>query len=85
MPTAFSGEADFTGLIDPKSVRTNVAISKVIQKCFIDVNEEGTEAAAATAGNFTIDINLLLYIYALLHSFVIKLIFLVFFVLSESP
>ncbi|XP_044730654.1 serpin B6-like isoform X4 [Chrysoperla carnea] len=49
MTTAFSGEADFSGLIDPKSVRTNVAISKVIQKCFIDVNEEGTEAAAATA------------------------------------
>jgi serine protease inhibitor len=45
MAQAFTGGADFSGMTG----KHDLAISEVIHKAYIDVNEEGTEAAAATA------------------------------------
>lgn len=46
MGIAFSDNADFTGM---SPLGHHLAITNVIQKTFVDVNEEGTEAAAATS------------------------------------
>ena len=43
--TAFSGAADFSGI----TAMGNLAIDQVKQKCYIDVTEKGTEAAAVTS------------------------------------
>jgi len=45
MPHAFGGDADFSGMTG----KPQFQISKAVHKAYVDVNETGTEAAAATA------------------------------------
>ncbi|MDM8560478.1 serpin family protein [Candidatus Parabeggiatoa sp. HSG14] len=45
MPDAFNGKADFSGIDGEKEL----SLTSIIHQAFVDVNEKGTEAAAATA------------------------------------
>lgn len=45
MTKMFSNEAEFNNLLEPAE---QLKVSEVVHKAFIEVNEEGAEAAAAT-------------------------------------
>lgn len=45
-------DADFSGI--PEDGMTKLSVSKIVQKAFITVDEEGTEAAAATGLFFNV-------------------------------
>lgn len=50
MASAFSPDADFSGIDD----RRDLQLSQVIHKAYVDVAEQGTEAAAATGAAVTL-------------------------------
>jgi serine protease inhibitor len=47
MAEAFTDQADFSRMIE--GLTNKISISEVMHKTFVEVNEEGTEAAAATS------------------------------------
>lgn len=49
MPLAFSRSADFSGMSNPTDPNESLMIDNVYHKAFVNIDEAGTEAAAATA------------------------------------
>jgi serpin B len=66
MPTAFSPKADFSGMTGSR----DLFLSEVVHKAYVDVNEEGTEAAAATGAVMTLTAALPSRVFRADHPFV---------------
>jgi serpin B len=49
MHNVFTPDADFSGIVDPAQTEEPLFVDAVLHKAYIAVNEEGTEAAGATA------------------------------------
>jgi serpin B len=49
MKRAFTSDADFSKMAKAKTADEKIQISEVFHKAFVKVDEDGTEAAAATA------------------------------------
>lgn len=49
MPLAFGGEADLTAIANPPNPSERLFVANVYHKAFLELDEKGTEAAAATA------------------------------------
>jgi len=70
MPDAFSNKADFSGMTGKKDLK----ISKVIHQAYVEVNEEGSEAAAATAVTMQLKAVMFHSIFRADHPFVFMII-----------
>lgn len=68
MEKMFSHAAEFGNLLDSDE---SLMVSKVVHKAFIEVNEEGAEAAAATGKLFKI----LIYILSFVSCFHIHILY----------
>ena len=66
MPTAFSGNADFSGMTGKK----DLFIGFVIHQAYVKVDEKGTEAAAATAVSATTTSVMLRKVFRADHPFI---------------
>jgi serpin B len=54
LKSAFTSKADFSGIADPAAGGERLQISHVVQKTWVSVDENGTEAAAATGAVMTV-------------------------------